>query len=237
MVERFRGYPVCVRRFELAGRVIELLGPANFEALIDEPDVAVRFEKDEYLPYWAEFWPACLLAADAVAAWGPRAAEAAPLRVLELGCGLGLVGLVAAALGHEVIVSDYDEDALAFVCESARRNGLPAPQTRYVDWRETYADLRVDRIVAAEILYELRSLRPIAWFVAGHLAAGGEALISDANRQTADGFADVAREAGLRVAVEAVERENPMTGERIRGRVFRLWREGEGRCGREQVSS
>jgi SAM-dependent methyltransferase len=220
--EQFRGYPVTVRRFELAGRTFELLGPANYESLIDDPRVAARFEQDEYLPYWAEFWPASLLLADAVAAWEPAPADTEPPYVLELGCGLGLVSLVAICLGFRVIASDYDEDALAFLVESARRNGLPAPETRYVDWRKTYADLRLDRIVAAEVLYETRNLRPIAEFIRGHLKPDGFALICDANRSTADDFDTVARHCGLEVEVCPVERPAPPNGKPVRGRMFRL---------------
>jgi SAM-dependent methyltransferase len=219
---QFRGYPVTVRRFELAGRTFELLGPANYESLIDDSRVAARFEQDEYMPYWAEFWPASLLLADAVAAWEPAPADREPPCVLELGCGLGLVSLVATCLGFRVIASDYDEDALAFLVESARRNGLPAPETRYVDWRETCRDLRLDRIVAAEVLYETRNLRPIAEFVRGHLKPDGFALICDANRSTADNFDTVAQHCGLQVEVWPVERPAAADAKPIRGRMFRL---------------
>ena len=219
---QFRGYPVSRRRFELAGRTFELLGPANYESLIDDPRVAARFEQDEYMPYWAESWPASLLLADAVASWEPPPAQSRPPCVLELGCGLGLVSLVATCLGFRVIASDYDEDALAFLVESARRNGLPAPETRYVDWRETYADLRLDRFVAADVLYETRNLRPIAEFVRGHLKPDGFALICDANRSTADDFDTVARHCELEVEVCPVERPASPDGKPIRGRIFRL---------------
>jgi len=61
------------------------------EELIDEE----AFANDEFLPYWAELWPA----ARALAAALPPVAG---LRVVELGCGLGLPSLVAAAGGAEV---------------------------------------------------------------------------------------------------------------------------------------
>ena len=73
-VESFRGYPVEMHRSEVAGRVFELLIPVDYESLLDDPRVIARFEQDEYMPYWAQFWPAALLLADAVAAWGPAEA-------------------------------------------------------------------------------------------------------------------------------------------------------------------
>ena len=58
---------------------LTLLRPASPEALIDEQ----AFEDDEFLPYWAELWPASL----ALAAALPARLDG--VRVVELGCGLG----------------------------------------------------------------------------------------------------------------------------------------------------
>ena len=166
-----------------------------------------------------------MLLADEVARW-PRVWSdlAEPPLVLELGCGLGLISLVALDRGCRVIASDWDDDALAFVRESARASNLPEPQTRFIDWTQRYDDLRFDRILAAEILYETRSLRPIAEFLFEHLKPTGEALIVDGNRQTADTFDIIARHCGLRLECTPVERPDPITGKPIRGRIFRVTR-------------
>jgi SAM-dependent methyltransferase len=197
------GYPVFERQFDVAGRRWRILGPANFESLIDDPRVQERFYRDneEFMPYWAEFWPASLVLAEAVAVWPPVDRDPRPT-VLELGCGLGLISLIAASRGYAVIASDYDDDALAFVRANAELNGVTGVATRYVDWREHYPDLQLDRIIAAEVTYERRNLAPLAAFIRGHLKPGGEALLVDRNRQVADGFPDVGRRAGLEVAVE-----------------------------------
>jgi SAM-dependent methyltransferase len=223
-VEEFGGYRIRTRHVDVAGERFLLIGPDQYESLLDDPRVAARFARDEYMPYWAEFWPAASLLAEAVAAWGPPADQAAPPRVLEVGCGLGLVSLVALRLGYAVVASDYDQDALAFVAESARRNGLPQPLTRYVDWRETYVDLRCDRIVAAEVLYEDRNLRPVAEFVRNHLVDNGFALICDRNRSTADTFPEVAGACGLTVAVTSAKLPGEKGEPDIAGRIFRLQR-------------
>ncbi len=219
----FRGYPVKVRQFQIAGREFELLGPDEYEKLLDDPGVLARFERDEFMPYWAEFWPACLLLADAVATWPlVPGGLSEPPQVLEIGCGLGLAGLVAASRGYQVIASDYDEDALAFVAESARRNGLPIPQTRFVDWREFYSDVHVDRVIAAEILYEARNLQPVAEFLRNHLKPGGEAWIIDGNRSTADPFEAIARNCGMQVTITPMRRTGIEGGKPIEGRLFQI---------------
>src|SRR4051794_2998884 len=78
----------------LGGRQLSILRPRDAEALIDER----AFEQDEFLPYWAELWPAGVALARAVAE-----RELAGQRVLELGCGLALPSLAAAACGARVL--------------------------------------------------------------------------------------------------------------------------------------
>ena len=219
-MQEFHGYPVKLTPYELAGRSFELLGPANSNELIDQPAIIERFETEEYMPYWAQIWSSSLLLADAVTLWGPAGDD--PPQVLEIGCGLGLVSLLLSHLGYRVLASDYDEDALAFLVENARRNHVPVPETRPLDWRCTYPDLKPDRIVAADILYETRQLRAVADFVHEHLAPGGLALIADPNRMVADDFETVARHSGFEVRTMAMEQSNPSADTPIRGRIFQL---------------
>ena len=221
-MEHWHGYPIQLEEVTIGGRPYELCMPANCDALLDAPNVAARFAQDEYLPYWAMLWPAALVLADAVAGWERIAAGAAAPLVLELGAGIGLVGLVAAERGYRVIVSDYDDDALEFAVENARRNGVPQPEVRFVDWRKTYTDLAPDRIVAADVLYEKRHLQPIAQFVRQHLRPDGFALVSDAHRSTADAFDRVAQECGLSVTCTSAERAGAAAGVSIRARIFQL---------------
>ena len=71
--------------------------------MIDE----AAFDEEEFLPYWAELWPSGLALARHVAA-----RELRGLRVLELGCGLGLPALAAALRGADVLATDWAEDAI-----------------------------------------------------------------------------------------------------------------------------
>jgi predicted nicotinamide N-methyase len=127
---------------------LSLLRPSSPEALIDEQ----AFEHDEFLPYWAELWPA----ATALAAALPAVAG---LRVVELGCGLGLPSLVAAARGAEVTATDWAPDAIALLRQNAARNGL-ALHAEVRDWRDPW-DERFDLVLAADVLYEQRNVEPL----------------------------------------------------------------------------
>ncbi|MCG8400453.1 MAG: protein N-lysine methyltransferase family protein [Firmicutes bacterium] len=202
-MQEFRGYPVLERSFSFGGRDYEILGPANFDELIDDPKVAERFYRDgEFMPYWAEFWPASLVLAERVAAW-PEPER--PTTVLEIGCGLGLISVIAATRGYDVIASDYDDDALAFVAENIQRNQVESVRPMYIDWRASYPELRPDWIIAAEVTYERQILAPLASFVSKHLPPTGRGLFVDRNRQVADTFPDVAAEHGLSIEIEPTQ--------------------------------
>jgi predicted nicotinamide N-methyase len=127
---------------------LSLLRPAAPDDLLDEE----AFAHDEFLPYWAELWPA----ASALAAALP---ELAGLRVVELGCGLGLPALVAAARGADVTATDWAEDAVELLRENAARNGLVL-RAEVRDWRDPWP-ARFDVALAADVLYEQRNVEPL----------------------------------------------------------------------------
>jgi predicted nicotinamide N-methyase len=132
----------------LAGVELRLERPASPEALIDEAE----FERDEFLPYWAELWPAATALAEALP-------DVAGLRVVELGCGLGVTSLVAAAKGAEVTATDWSADAIELLRANAARNGLVL-RAEARDWREPW-DERFDLALASDVLYERRNVEPV----------------------------------------------------------------------------
>ena len=145
---------------------LSLLRPRDPEALLDEE----AFARDEFLPYWAELWPAGLALAAALPA------HLAGVRVIELGCGLGIPSLVAAARGARVTAVDWAADAIALLHTNAAANGL-AVDARVRDWRDVDGDY--DLALAADVLYEERNVAPLADALA-RLAP--EALVALAGR-------------------------------------------------------
>src|SRR5579871_3858789 len=104
--------------------------PAASDRLLDHPAVREAFAADEYMPYWADLWPAARMLAKVILRepW-PVPPTGDKLHALEVGCGLGLAGVAALAAGLRVTFSDYDATALRFAADNARRNGFTAFDT------------------------------------------------------------------------------------------------------------
>jgi predicted nicotinamide N-methyase len=153
--------------------------PREPEALLDEEAFA---SGDEFMPYWAELWPAGLALARAL----PVVLEG--FRVVELGCGLGIPALVASARGARVTAVDWAAAAIDLLRANAERNELSLTAER-ADWRSFGGQF--DVVLAADVLYEARNVAPLLELLP-RLAP--EALVAEPGRPHADGFFDRAQE-------------------------------------------
>lgn len=199
--------PLRSRRVALGGRVFDLLCPISPMALID---AALEATVELRPPYWADIWPAEV-------ALG-RILIASPLecrRVLELGAGIGLAGLAAAAAGARVVVTDREPAALALAKRNAARNRLDI-DVRCLDWNAADARERAggefDLIVAGDVLYDEDHLEPLLALLAALLADAPQgatplprarqpaALLADPDRAGQQPFC--ARAAALEIDVE-----------------------------------
>jgi predicted nicotinamide N-methyase len=157
---------------------LEVLRPPSPEELIDE----AAFDDEEFLPYWAELWPSGLSLARHVAA-----RDLQGLRVIELGCGLGLPALAAAFRGADVLATDWADDAIELLRRNAERNGVFLRVAR-VRWSEPEQLLRAapwDLVLGADLLYEARNAEQLAELLP---RLGGEVLLAEPGRPYAKEF-------------------------------------------------
>jgi predicted nicotinamide N-methyase len=163
---------------ELGGQRLSVLRPPSADELIDE----AAFDEEEFLPYWAELWPSGVALAEHVAGL-----ELTGRRVLELGCGLGLPSLAAAAGGALVLATDWADVAVALLRRNAGRNGLVL-RAEHVRWDEPEPLLREapwELVLGADLLYEARNAEQLAELLP---RLGGEVLLAEPGRPHARGF-------------------------------------------------
>lgn len=143
---------------------------------------------DERMPYWADVWPSAI----ALAQYLMRNKKLVESKnVIELGCGLGLPGMVAASLGAKVIMSDYLDEALAFAKLNWEHNlDLPFVSEK-IDWRSVDDTKQYDVILASDVAYESRSFKPLIAAMKNLLRKDGVILISEPNRKFASPFIEL----------------------------------------------
>ncbi len=115
------------------------------------------------------YWSFCWASGQVMAQWLLENPDrVAGRRVLDFGCGSGIVAIAAAKAGaREVIAADIDPDALTATAVNARRNGVTL--TLAEDWRRVAP---AEILLAADVLYDPEN-RPML----GDFQAGADAVL------------------------------------------------------------
>jgi predicted nicotinamide N-methyase len=194
--------------------------PAESDRLLDHPWVRSAYAADEYVPYWPTLWPAARMLAKAVVR-EPWEEYRQPIRVLEVGCGLGLAGVACLARGLKVTFSDVDKTALSFAAENARLNGFHDFRAMPLDFRAPPEGDRYPVVIGSDLMYEARLVEPLVELLRSVLAPGGMCLIADPDRLAARVFKWKLEEAGYDVTARFIRAGEP-GGERTRGTLYRI---------------
>jgi predicted nicotinamide N-methyase len=200
-------------------RTFVISRPGESDRLLDHPSVRSAFAADEYMPYWADLWPAARMLAKAILRepWAPGQ------RALEIGCGLGLPGVAALAAGLRVTFSDYDATALRFAADNARANGLKDFDTLQMDWRYPPDDLQYPVLLASDLIYEMRNVAPLVALIKKMLEPGGVCLLTDQDRVPSHVLRDTLTAEGLPFTTKVMRAGEP-GGRRLKGTLYRIAR-------------
>jgi len=218
------GYETHEYAIPVAGRTLRLLGPKWPHAVHNDPRRQAYYDQAGYRPYWTLPWPAAVMLAEHVI----RHVPPEPQPILELGAGLGLVGLALTLAGHRVIVTDCDEETLEFARASARLNAVELCAVRRLDWRQPPAE-RYATIVGAEVVFTPETHAPLATLLATCLEPAGSAFLSDANRPAAEAFPAALHAVGLdfrkfKARAPAIPGVDSLDGRVFDGTVYHVFR-------------
>jgi len=131
--------------------------------------------------YWQRVWPAGLgLAAYIIEHFGREGLRGR--QILDLGCGVGLIGIVCGRLGARVTFLDREAGALDTVRRNCLRNGLDPAQTIGGDWNHGGHRLEpaaYDVVVGGDVVYDDLEWPAISTGLMRTLREDGIALLAD----------------------------------------------------------
>jgi predicted nicotinamide N-methyase len=175
--------PVTVR-----GKTLQIAQVRDIERLVEK-----QFSREDPLadfPFWARIWEASIILADQLAQLEPDDGK----EMLEIGAGIGLSGLFAAAFGHKVTITDYDQDALCFAMHSAGINGLDKVRFQTLDWCAPVLYKKYHYIIGSEVLFNEKLLLPLYELLQKALAPDGIVFLAhDKSRMSPCRFFDLAQ--------------------------------------------
>jgi predicted nicotinamide N-methyase len=203
------------------GRTFLIDRPVETDRVLDHAAVQAALEASEYMPYWVDLWPAARM----LAKWIVRQSWPAGLHALEVGCGLGLPGIAALAVGLRITFSDYDATALRFAAENARLNGFTEFDTLQMDWCFPPDGLQVPVLLASDLIYELRNVAPLVALIRKVLAPVGVCLLTDQDRVPSHVLRQMLSDAGLPFSTQMLRAGEP-GGRRLKGTLYRITQPG-----------
>ncbi len=153
-------------------------------------------ERDR-LPYGVMLWPASIALAHDVLS---RAGGLRGKRVLELGAGTGIPGIVAASLGAQVLQLDRSEVAI-HVCEMNKARNAVQLEVREADWETFTSEQPFDLILGSDVLYVTTMHDRLRAICEQYLAPGGTVLFSDPLRAQSLPMLEVMEASGWRVSL------------------------------------
>lgn len=186
-------FSVHFERMSIQDVELDILQISDLEDYIDRLAETTTPDQTLELPYWAKIWPTSIL----LAYYVRRLAHSTAKNMLEIGAGIGLCGLTAAAKGMRVCISDSESDALLFSRINILQNGLQdRAEIAKVDFTRTSLSQTFHYIVGSEVLYREAHYQPLISFFLEHIAPDSEAEVVLARdyRISATRFFELAQE-------------------------------------------
>ena len=173
-----------VELVDLPGGPLRRARPRSFD---DVREAEARAGPGRPTPYWASQWPSGLALARYVAG-----RDLSGLRVLELGCGLGLPAVAAARAGASVLATDLCPEAVVYAAHNLALNGLEG-DVAAADWRDVPGldGAPWDLVIGADLLYRPDNHESLQALLPG--LSRGEVWIADPGRGGCRDFLAAAR--------------------------------------------
>ena len=171
-------YDTIIDELVINRRKFRVMLPRDINRFINPQNVFHEF------PLWAKIWPASWVLAGHLADMPVASSK----KILEIGAGIGLVSIVAAAFGHSITMTDSNPDALQFARANAVINGCPHLPIQMLDWNNPLLKDTVDCIVASEVTYSRENIQPLLRLFKSCLQPKGEVILAGEIKRVSKDF-------------------------------------------------
>jgi predicted nicotinamide N-methyase len=183
-----RQYNTYSTEIAVAGKRLQFLQAKEIESALDS--VCIGEEGSAEFPFWLKIWEASVVLANFLS----RIPKDDNEEWLEIGAGMGVAGIFAAAFGHRTTITDYNEDAIKFAQANATLNGLENIKFALLDWTRPTVANQYDYIIGSEVIYKDDLFDPLMQLFKTLLSPGGTIFLAgDVRRRSPLKFFDMLR--------------------------------------------
>ncbi len=220
-------YQWLSRKYTLRQELLTISGRSYRLFLVADEDAALEVAIEEnnpaetHNPYWISLWHSAIALAEFIS----RKTDVKDRTILELGCGAGLVGIVAGAQGGRVVLSDAEPDALRLAELNWIMNLGEIPEILPLDWRQPPPNAKFQVLLASDVAYEAPLFAPLISLFQAVLLPDGEIYLSEPNRPIAQSFFHKLEAAGFRI--KRFSRKVAYSNMEMRIGIHRITREAD----------
>jgi predicted nicotinamide N-methyase len=165
-------------------------------------DQLLAVDKSIRFPFWAKIWPSSIAMTSFLQS-DPDLIQSK--KVLELGAGIGLPSFFIAASCSEMIISDYDADAVELIEMNIKSLGLNHVKAMCLDWNNFPEDLKADTLLLSDINYVPEQFEPLLKLIHQFVSNGATVVVATPERITATPFATLLQPLVTRSVVRTIQ--------------------------------
>jgi len=129
-------------------------------------------------PIFGVVWPSSIVLANYMLEY-----DFANKRILEIGCGIGLVSLLLNNKHADISATDIHPEAGDFLIQNTQLNKGEVIPFERASWNEHDTDLgEFDLVIGSDLLYEKESINSLASFIDSHTKIDSNVVIVDPGR-------------------------------------------------------
>ena len=209
-------YDIKMEEISIGGHDLKIRSLKDRQQFSDEQDIAGN--RGVSSASWSHFgvvWPCGIVLAQIISKLPLQG-----LRILELGCGLGIASLVASRRGGDITASDHHPLAESFMSQNAVLNELPGVKFAHGDWCTPITQLgKFNLIIGSDLLYERDQPALLSVFIDCHAASDAKIILCDPGRREAKRFNRLMVERGFSAQTEYLPVQM-LLGQSYKGRIM-----------------